>query len=154
MKFRRIALIGGSGFIGTYIAERLVERDVELTIPTRNPERAKGVILLPKTQLVVSNVHDENELRQLLSGHDAVVSMVGILHGNRRAFERAHAELPAKIVATCQALGIRRVVHISALGASEAGPSDYLQTKGKGEKAIMQSGLDWTILPFGCVWAR
>jgi NADH dehydrogenase len=155
MKYQRIALIGGSGFIGAYIAERLVEQDAALTVPTRDPERAKTYItLLPKTDMQVANVHDEVELKQLLAGHDAVVSMVGILHGSRRAFEHAHVELPRKIIAACKALGIRRLVHISALGAAENGPSDYQQTKGQGEKLVMQSGLDWTVLRPSVVFGR
>jgi len=155
MKYQRIALIGGGGFIGTYVAERLVEQDVELTVPTRDPERAKSYLtLLPKTEVRAVNIHDEAELEQLLAGHDAVVSMVGILHGSQRAFETAHVELPRKIIAACKEAGIRRLVHISALGASESGPSLYQQTKGKGEQLVMQSGLDWTVLRPSVVFGR
>jgi NADH dehydrogenase len=154
MNYGRIAVIGGGGFIGSYIAERLVEQDVELTIPTRHPERAKELILLPKARVVRADVHDGAALKRLLAGHDAVVSMVGILHGSRQAFERAHVELPRKIVAACQALGIRRLVHISALGADVNGPSLYQQSKGQGEAVVMQSGLDWTILRPSAVFGR
>lgn len=154
MKYQRIALIGGGGFIGSYIAERLVEQDVGLTIPTRDRERNKALILLSKTEVVDCNIQDPAQLKRLLAGHDAVVSMVGILHGSRSAFERAHVELPSKIITACKELGIRRLVHISALGASETGPSDYQQTKGKGEQLVMQSGLDWTVLRPSVVFGR
>lgn len=147
MNYSRIALLGGGGFIGSYIAERLAEQDVALTIPTRQRERQKQrLIVLPQTELVETNLHDPQALAQLLQGHDAVVSMVGILHGSRRAFEHAHVELVEKIIAACKQQGIRRLVHISALGAATNGPSDYQQTKGLAEERIKSSGLDWTIL--------
>ncbi|RXZ42601.1 complex I NDUFA9 subunit family protein [Crenobacter cavernae] len=155
MKFQRIAVIGGSGFLGTYIAERLVEQDVELTIPSRRRERNKlELILLPKTQLEETDVNDAAALNKLLAGHDAVVSMVGILHGNAKSFEAAHVELVKKIVDAMKANGIRRLVHISALGANENGPSLYQQSKGRGERVVMQSGLDWTILRPSVVFGR
>jgi NADH dehydrogenase len=72
--------------------------------------------------------------------------MVGILHGSRNDFEKAHVQLTGKIIAACKSQGIRRVVHISALGAGETAPSDYQQTKGKAERLLRDSGLDVTIL--------
>ncbi|XLM22068.1 NAD(P)H-binding protein, partial [Chromobacterium piscinae] len=83
---------------------------------------------------------------ELIAGHDAVVSMVGILHGSRAQFEKAHVQLVEKIVAACKRQGVRRLVHISALGAAQDAPSDYQQTKALGELAVENSGLAWTIL--------
>ncbi|MEQ6290881.1 complex I NDUFA9 subunit family protein [Vogesella sp. GCM10023246] len=143
----KIAIIGGAGFIGSYIAEHLARDGHSLDIATRNRERHREAFLhLPTVELVECNVHDPQQLRALLVGHDAVISMVGILHGSRTAFERAHVTLVGNIVAACQQLGIRRLLHISALGAAENAPSDYQQTKGKGEALVRASGLDYTIL--------
>jgi len=155
MQEKRICLIGGSGFIGSYIAERLAEQEASLTIATRNRDRHKArLIVLPKTDLVSTNVHHPLALQELLSGHDTVISMVGILHGSRKAFERAHVELMDKLIASCHKLGIRRLVHISALGADIHGPSDYQQTKGLAEQRLRESGLDWTILRPSVVFGR
>ena len=155
MHDRRICLIGGSGFIGSYIAERLAEQEASLTITTRNRDRHKAaLIVLPKTELVSTNVHHPLALQEVLSGHDTVISMVGILHGSRKAFERAHVELLDKIIATCHQQGIRRLLHISALGADENAPSDYQQTKGLAEQRLRESGLDWTILRPSVVFGR
>ncbi|SCK25267.1 complex I NDUFA9 subunit family protein [Vogesella sp. LIG4] len=143
----RIAIIGGAGFIGSYIAEYLSRDDHSLDIATRQRERHKGMLLhLPSAELVECNVHDSRQLRDFLAGHDAVISMVGILHGSRAAFEKAHVTLVAGIIDACKALGIRRLLHISALGAAANAPSDYQQTKGKGEALVKASGLDYTIL--------
>ena len=155
MKYQRICVIGGSGFIGGYLAERLAEADRDITFATRNYEQHKDkLIVLPKTELVEANVHDQASLDALLHGHDAVISMVGILHGSRGAFEHAHVALPEKIIQACHRNGIRRLIHISALGADPHGPSDYQQTKGIAEQRIEASGLDWTILRPSVVFGR
>jgi len=155
MKQQRIAVIGGSGFIGTYIAEHLAREDVELTLATRWREPGKArLALLPKTELTPVDTTDQAALTALLAGHDAVVSMVGVLHGSRRGFERAHVELVDRIVTACRDNGIRRLVHISALGADPEGPSLYQQSKGHGEQVILASGLDWTILRPSVVFGR
>ena len=155
MHEQRICLIGGSGFIGSYIAERLAEQEVSLTIATRNRDRHKSsLIVLPKTELVSTNVHHPLALQELLAGHDAVISMVGILHGTRKQFENAHVDLLDKIIAACHKQGVRRIIHIRALGADPHGPSDYQQTKGIAEQHLRDSGLEWTILRPSVVFGR
>ncbi|WP_024302807.1 complex I NDUFA9 subunit family protein [Pseudogulbenkiania sp. MAI-1] len=155
MKYQRICVIGGSGFIGGYLAERLAEANLDITFATRNYEQHKErLIVLPKTELVEVDVHDQASLDALLHGHDAVISMVGILHGSRAAFERAHVALPEKIIQACRTNGIRRLIHISAIGADPNGPSDYQRTKGLAEQRIEASGLDWTILRPSVVFGR
>ena len=72
--------------------------------------------------------------------------MVGILHGSRRDFERAHVQLTEQVIAACQRQGVRRLVLVSALGAGRDAPSDYQQTKALAEEKLMASGLDWTII--------
>jgi len=112
----KIAIIGGAGFVGSHIAEHLTRDGHALTLATRNRERHKATLIpLPHAELRECNVHDPAQLAALLAGHDAVISMVGILHGSRAAFEHAHVQLVEKIVAACHANGIRRLVHISAL---------------------------------------
>jgi len=77
------------------------------------------------------------------------VNLCGILHeSGRQTFEAVHAELPNKIVGACRAAGVGQLVHVSAIGASEAAPSAYLRSKAHGENAIRESAasLPWTIL--------
>ncbi len=152
---QRICLIGGGGFIGTAIANRLVQRGCAVTIPARHREHAKQQLIpLPNADVVECNVNDPAQLEKLLQGHDAVVSLVGILHGSEAKFRAAHVELPEKIIAACKKLGIRRLVHISALGADARGSSRYLRSKGEGEDRIKTSGLDWTIFRPSVVFGR
>jgi NADH dehydrogenase len=155
MNVKRVCLIGGSGFIGRHLAARLGAAGLSVTLPTRRRERCKeSLIVLPGVEVVECDVHDPACLDALIAGHDAVVSMVGILHGSRAAFERSHVELVDAIVAACTRHGVRRLLHVSALGADENGPSLYLQSKGRGEARVRGSGLDWTLfrpsVVFGC----
>jgi NADH dehydrogenase len=145
-----ILVVGGAGFIGRHIVNRLVDRGLRVTVPTRRPGAAKHLILLPTVDLVAADVNDDAALDRLLDGRDAVINLVGILQGSRGTpygpgFARAHVELPRRIVARCAAHGIRRYLHMSALGADPHGPSMYQRSKGDGEAAVRATTLDWTI---------
>jgi len=146
----KILVIGGAGFVGRHIVARLVDRGLRVTVPVRNRARARHLILLPTVEVVESDVSRDDALDVLLRGHDAVFNLVGILQGSRGTpygteFAQAHVELPKRIVAGCTRLGIRRYLHMSALGADSQGPSMYQRSKGDGEAIVRASSLDWTI---------
>lgn len=145
-RFEKICVLGGSGFVGTYVVSELVSRGYQVRVPTRRRESSKHLILLPTVEVVEANIHDAEVLEQALTGCDAVINLVGILHGNGSRFGKVHAELPKKIVAACQKLGIQRLLHMSALNAAHNADSLYLKSKAAGEDAVCESGLDWTIL--------
>ena len=150
----RIALIGGTGFIGSTVAEYLTRQGAQLTVMSRQPGGHAALSVLPGVSVVAADVYDEGSLTRLLAGHDAVVNLVGILHGRRRDFERAHVTLPETLTRAMRAAGVRRLVHVSALGADAHAPSDYQQTKALGERVVEQSGLAWTILRPSVVFGR
>lgn len=146
MKYRSVLIIGGAGFIGTHIIAKLADTDCRVTVPTRRYGHAKHLLPLPVVERVVeANVNDDATIHQLIRGHDAVINLVGILHGKPgpagtpygRDFSRAHVELPRKIVAACAEHGVRRYLHMSALGAERNGPSMYLRSKADGEAAAL-----------------
>ena len=147
MRHRQVCIIGGSGFIGLQIAARLNDHPLMLTIPSRQPEqRLSAFKVLPSVQLCRPDLNDPKALQRLLLNHDCVISMAGILHGSAKDFHAVHVDLPKRIVAACQKAGVRRLIHVSALGVSTEAPSDYLRSKAAGEASVRQSGLDWTIL--------
>jgi len=133
MIIRSVLVIGGSGFIGRHVVRQLAARGLQVRVPTRRRDRAKQLILLPTVDVVQADVHDDKTLHQLVASCDALVNLVGILHGN---FERAHVDLPRRIVAACDKHGVRRLVHVSALKASADAPSAYLRSKSEGENVI------------------
>ena len=138
MIIRKLCILGGSGFVGRTLANRLVRDGYQLKILTRNREANKGkLILLPDLELVEANVHDSNQLTEQLADCDAVINLVGILneHGTHgTGFQTVHVELMEKIIQACRANGIRRLLQMSALNADAVnGPSHYLRSKGAAE---------------------
>ena len=149
----RVLLLGGTGFVGRHVCEKLTRLLWPVTVVTRRSSNAQHLQLMPSITVVTGDVHDQATLRRLLPGHDAVVNLVAILHGNAAAFDRTHVELPAQLAKACLATGVRRLVHVSALGADagnpEAAPSLYLRSKSRGEavlKAAVADGLQLTVL--------
>jgi NADH dehydrogenase len=146
-----VVVLGGSGFVGRYIASQLSARAIRVTVPARRRERAKHLILLPTVDVVDADVHDEATLLRLFRGAEAVVNLVGILHGD---FQQAHVELARKVVAACRESGVARLLHMSALNAAVDGPSKYLRSKGEAESIVAESGLAWTIFRPSVIFGR
>lgn len=141
-----VLLLGGTGFVGRHVCEKLARLQCRVTVATRRRERANHLLMLPLVNVVEVNVHDTAALTALVAGHDAVVNLVAILHGNEAAFEKAHVQLPLALAKACEAAGTRRVVHVSALGASTSSASMYQRSKARGEAVLRDAGLDVTVL--------
>jgi NADH dehydrogenase len=106
-----------------------------VTVPTRRRERAKHLIMLPTVDVVEADLRDPAALAELAAGCDTVVNLAGILHGPD--FKPTHVELAQAVVNACRKSGVRRLLHMSALGADPAAPSAYLRSKGVGERAVL-----------------
>lgn len=143
---KKILVLGGTGFVGRHLCEKLNRAGIRVTLPTRRLASASHVQSLPLVDVMVANVHVESELVALMAGVDAVVNLVAILHGSQADFTRAHVTLPQTLVRACQLSGVRRVVHISALGAALNAPSMYQRSKAQGEQVLQAAALDLTLL--------
>jgi uncharacterized protein YbjT (DUF2867 family) len=158
MKHNSVLVVGGSGFLGRHLVAALAARGVKVIVPTRRRERAKHLILLPTVEVVEADIFAPGVLERLAAGRQAVVNLVGILHGRRGRpdergpndygpdFARVHVELPQALIAACRASGARRLLQVSAIGASPAAPSEYLRSKAFGEQVVLASDdLDVTV---------
>jgi uncharacterized protein YbjT (DUF2867 family) len=143
---KNVLVLGGTGFVGRQVCEYLHRANWSITVPTRRTGNAAPVQHLPRVTVVQVDVHEPATLGHLVDGHDAVVNLVAILHGNEAAFERTHVQLPRKLAQACLDRGVRRLIHISALGAGLAGPSRYQRSKARGEAVLTGAGLDLSIL--------
>jgi uncharacterized protein YbjT (DUF2867 family) len=140
MRNRRTAVLGGSGFIGRYIVQRLAARGDVIPVGCRRAEEAKFLKPLGDVgQIATLNltIGDEQILPAFLSGNDALVNCVGILReSGAQTFDRVHHTGPARLARLAREAGIERFVHISAIGADPRSSSAYARTKAAGEAAV------------------
>lgn len=139
---RRILLLGGSGFIGRQLAFALANRGWLVTVPSRRPHRNRALLVHPNIRLLEANIIDPVNLRTLCVGQQAAINLVGILHERKRGdFRRYHVEFIKSLVEAAGSAGIKRLLHVSALGANQAtGSSLYLRSKGEGENLLHTFG--------------
>ena len=134
MKFQRIALIGGSGFVGSRLTHHLHNAGYQCRVLTRHASRHADLRLSAETREV--DPYRANELAAALDGCDAVINLVGILNPGPggQDFRNVHVRLTENVVEACHQNGIERLLHMSALHADQAtGSSEYLRSKGEGE---------------------
>jgi uncharacterized protein YbjT (DUF2867 family) len=150
MRSRRTAVLGGSGFIGRYVVQRLAARGDVIPVGCRRAEQARFLMTFGNVgQIAAVNVaiDDEQVLPAFLDGADAVVNCVGILaERGRQTFERVHHLGPARLARLAREAGVERVVHISAIGTDSRSRSAYARTKAQGEAAVRDSFPTATIL--------
>ncbi len=141
-------VLGGTGFVGRAVCEVLARQQpgLRVRVATRRPAHGDTVRALPNVDLVTADVHDDAALASLLDGCDAVVNLIAILHGSPAAFQQVHVELPRRLAAACERTGLRRLVHITALGAGDHAPSHYLRSKTAGAAVLAAADLDLTLL--------
>ncbi len=138
----RVLVIGGTGFIGRHVVARLSKADHAVIVPTRRYQHGRDLLVYPGLNLISADVHDDQALEALLGEADAVINLAGILHSRSGSpygpdFKLVHVDLPRRVAAACRRLGVKRLLHVSALGASAEGPSGYLRSKAAGEAAVL-----------------
>ncbi|MGE5202261.1 MAG: complex I NDUFA9 subunit family protein [Acidobacteriota bacterium] len=150
MRNRRIAVFGGSGFIGRYVVKRLAERGAVVVAVSRHASEA--LFLKPfgdvgQIALIDAGIADEARLAAALSGAEAVVSSVGILYERgRQRFDVVHHQGPARLARLAAAAGAKHFVHVSAIGADPQAPAAYARSKAAGEAAVKAAFPAATIL--------
>ena len=143
---KKILILGGTGFVGRHVCEKLAAGGYRVTVLTRRRSNANHLQMLPMLDIAEGSAHDAASLEPLVAGQDAVINLVAILHGTEAAFDKAHVQLPLALVKACDAAGQRRIVHVSSLGADLNAPSMYQRSKARGEAVLTSSGLDISII--------
>ncbi len=146
---RRVLLTGATGFVGGYVLKKLVtSSDVPVCL-VRDPEKlARKTAHFPGAQVIsiTGNLFSTAALRKAAAQSDVAIHLVGIiLQRGQDTFARVHYEGTRNVLTACQEAGIKRYVHMSALGARPNAVSRYHQTKHEAEELVRKSGLDWTI---------
>ena len=150
MRSRRTAVLGGSGFIGRYVVQRLAARGDVIPVGCRHAEEARFLMTYGNVGQIAAvsvAIDDEQVLPAFLDGANAVVNCVGILaERGRQTFERVHHLGPAGLARLAREAGVERLIHISAIGADSRSRSAYARTKAQGESAVRDSFPTATIL--------
>ncbi len=140
-----VLLTGATGFVGSSVLNELLDNGYNVGCLVRNSNiRLEG---LPVQQLI-ADVTDPASYREYLADFDAIVHLVAIIEeipGRGITFKRMNTQATEKLVKLASENGVKRFIHMSALGASEKGITPYFTSKGLAEKAVCESGLDYTI---------
>ncbi len=145
-----ITIFGAGGFLGKYLMRQLTKLDYRVKVATRNPH-LKGY-LKPlgnpgQIELFKTNIFDQEDVKRVLKNCDLVINLVGILYETRKQkFSQIHSQFPYLLSNLCNEIGVRNLVHISALGVKERHKSQYMQTKLQGEKNIQNTFKESVIL--------
>lgn len=140
MKNTIISIIGGNGFIGQYLVNYLLTKDCYIKIISRSAHIVKPKYTLSKLgkiTLINCDIKEPKQLKKALKGSEIVVNLTGLLAERKNNnFDQVHNEGTKNIVDACEALGVAKILHLSAIGASNASKSLYSRTKFLGEKNI------------------
>jgi NADH dehydrogenase len=138
-----VTVYGGSGFIGRYIVQKLARSGYRVRVATRRPNEAiflKTYGMVGQVEPILCNIRNESSIRNAMLGADAVVNCVGILEsvGKNKFVEVQHkgADFVSRIASE---LGVKKLVHISAIGADIDSKSKYASSKGLGESSVMKN---------------
>lgn len=127
----QVAITGGRGFVGRALQRLLVEKGHKVVILSQSTGKSE-----PDQAVRMVDYHRVESLSEALSGCEVLIHLIGILHENRQqSFDWVHHRLVENVVSAARDTGISRYLHMSALGADPAGPSQYLKSKAAGEAA-------------------
>lgn len=141
-----VLVTGATGFVGRAVTALLREEGFTVRALVRW-DSARPLVRSDRLEIAAGNVHDPVALREAARGCSAVVHLVGILreHGDQ-TYQAVHVEGTANVVAACREAGIRRLIHMSALGTGRGIDTGYFRSKEAAEAAVRDSGLDWTVI--------
>ncbi|WP_093424485.1 complex I NDUFA9 subunit family protein [Tranquillimonas alkanivorans] len=138
-----VTIYGGSGFIGRYIARRMAKLGWRVRVAVRRPNDAhftKTYGVVGQVEPVFCNIRDDDSVRRVMQGADAVVNCVGILaEAGKQTFEAVQQQGAARIARIAAQEGVEHLVQISAIGADAGSDSAYARTKAAGEQAVQQN---------------
>ena len=145
MKAKNCLIFGGSGQIGRNLIRKLTKNNYKVTVVTRNIHQKSYII---KTQanagyidVVESNIFEENKIRKLFEKADICINLIGILFQQKKGntFKNIHTIFPSLLAKLSKEYNLKHLIHLSALGISEAKDSDYAKSKLDGENEILNN---------------
>jgi uncharacterized protein YbjT (DUF2867 family) len=144
---QHVTVFGGSGFIGRHLVERLARAGASVRVAARHLLTTAGPPRLARIQHVEADILDDAAVQAAIQGADTVINLVGILsQAQRQTFTAIHEDGARRVAATARRLGVRQLVHVSALGASRTAPALADRSKAAGEAAVHAAFPNATII--------
>jgi NADH dehydrogenase len=136
-----LAVTGATGFVGREVVKQALEVGFPVRVVVRNAKSAP-----PGCASFRGNVIHASSLEGAFDGIQCVLHLVGIIHARgENTFERVHVEATRHVLDVAKRAGVKRYLHMSALGTRANARSRYHQTKWAAEELVRRSGLGWTI---------
>ncbi len=138
-----VTIVGGSGFVGRYIAQAMAKRGWRVRVAVRRPNEAmfvKPYGVVGQVEPIQCNIRDDASMTRVIAGADAVVNCVGVLFemGANR-FDAVQTEGAARVARISAEQGVGQLVHLSAIGADPESRSAYAQSKAEGERSVLEA---------------
>ena len=152
----KVFVTGGTGFVGNHVLNELLEKGHQVHAMVR-PGSEHKLRRPDAVEVVHGTLAEVADLVQGMQGCDGVIHLVGIIRAfpsRGITFERLHSEVTANVIAAAKETGVSRLLHMSALGARQDGPTAYLRTKFAAEEQVRQSGLSYTIFRPSLIFGR
>ncbi|UCH83977.1 MAG: complex I NDUFA9 subunit family protein [Candidatus Latescibacterota bacterium] len=146
----RVLLTGGTGYVGSRLRDFLRDEghEVRLFVRPSSKDKVKSLEKKGEFDIVYGDIYQTNAVLHACDGVDAVVHLIGIIRefpARGITFEELHRVATSNVVDACRRHGVGRIIHMSALGASDDAESDYHRTKRAAERIVEASGMKWTI---------
>ncbi len=140
---KMVTIYGGSGFVGRYVAQRMAREGWRVRVAVRRPNEATFVRtygVVGQVEPVFCNIRNDDSVRLVMKGSDAVVNCVGILAENgKNNFDAVQHQGAARVARIASEEGVARLVQISAIGADAESESEYARSKALGERAVSEA---------------
>ena len=152
----KVFVTGSTGFVGNHVLNELLDKGHQVRALVR-PGSEYKLKRPDEMESTSGTVEEPADLIQGMEGCDAIIHLVGIIRAfpsRGITFEKLHTEAAANVVAAAKETGVSRLLHMSALGAREDGPTPYLSTKYAAEELVRESGLDFTIIRPSLIFGR
>lgn len=149
-RYEVVTVFGGSGFIGRHLIRRLAKSGAIVRVVSRHPNQANFLKTAGSVGQIVpmaADVTDDQSVARAIQGSDTVINLIGALYETAPwSFQTVHVDAPSRIAQIAAANGVRKLVHVSAIGADSRSASAYARSKAAGEKAVLQAFPNATII--------
>src|SRR5271169_4916502 len=134
-----VTVVGGTGFLGRRIVRHLRLHGFGVRVASRHPDRGHALLRPDDPQLrsIKADVHDERSVADALADAYGVVNAVShYVEQGLETFHSVHVESAQRVAAQAQRAGVKRLVHVSGIGADPRSQSLYIRKRGEGELAV------------------